>query len=181
MSANLLLTKVAHGGNPQDCTKVGKFFDYEITDGSFPYSRKREAIAEAEALDGIYILRTSGEEETLDAPSTVKAYKSLSQVEQAFRSYKTIDLKVRPIYHRLEDRVKVHVFLCEDLELANTLGRDDIIDREPEYAQGSALRAFRQLLDEKDPQRHWGGLEKVLTPEGHYLWLCGHHANEYRQ
>ena len=92
--------------------KVGKFFDYEITDGSFFYSRKREAIAEAEALDGIYILRTSVEEETLDAPSTVKAYKSLSQVEQAFRSYKTIDLKVRPIYHRLEDRVKVHVFLC---------------------------------------------------------------------
>ena len=92
--------------------KVGKFFDYEITNGSFSYSRKREALAEAEALDGIYILRTSVEEETLDAPSTVKAYKSLSQVEQAFRSYKTIDLKVRPIYHRLEDRVKVHVFLC---------------------------------------------------------------------
>ena len=80
--------------------------------GSFSYSRKREALAEAESLDGIYILRTSVEEETLDAPSTVKAYKSLSQVEQAFRSYKTIDLKVRPIYHRLEDRVKVHVFLC---------------------------------------------------------------------
>ena len=69
----------------------------------------------------------------------------------------------------------------EDLELANTVGRDDIIDPDPEYAQGSALRAFRQLLDEKDPQRHWGGLQKILTPEGHYLWLCRHHAKEYKQ
>ena len=92
--------------------KVGKFFDYQISDESFSYSRKIEAIAEAEALDGIYIVRTSVEEEILSAPATVKAYKSLSQVEQAFRSYKTIDLKVRPIYHRLEDRVKAHVFLC---------------------------------------------------------------------
>ena len=92
--------------------KVGKFFDYEISDESFSYSRKIEALAEAEALDGIYIVRTSVEEEILSAPATVKAYKSLSQVEQAFRSYKTIDLKVRPIYHRLEDRVKAQVFLC---------------------------------------------------------------------
>ncbi len=92
--------------------KVGKFFDYEISDESFSYSRKIEAIAEAEALDGIYIVRTSVEEEILSATATVKAYKSLSQVEQAFRSYKTVDLKVRPIYHRLEDRVKAHVFLC---------------------------------------------------------------------
>ena len=92
--------------------KVGKFFQYEIKDESFSYERKTEAITEAEALDGVYILRTSVNKDTLDAPSTVKAYKSLSQVEQAFRSDKTIDLKVRPIYHHLEDRVKAHVFLC---------------------------------------------------------------------
>ncbi|WP_366510724.1 hypothetical protein [Moorena sp. SIO3F7] len=58
------------------------------------------------------MIRTSVEAEVLDAPNTVKAYKSLSQVEQAFRSYKTVDLKVRPIYHHLESRVKSHVFLC---------------------------------------------------------------------
>ena len=92
--------------------KVGKFFDYEISDESFSYSRKIQAIAEAEALDGIYIVRTSVEEEILSATATVKAYKSLSQVEQAFRSYQTIDLKVRPIDDRLEDRVKAQVFLC---------------------------------------------------------------------
>ncbi len=81
--------------------KVGKFFDYEITQKSFSYSRKRSASAEAEALDGVYILRTSVKEETLDAPSTVRAYKSLSQVEQAFRSYKTIDLKEWQLVLRL--------------------------------------------------------------------------------
>jgi len=50
---------------------------------------------------------------------------------------------------------------------------------DPERAGGAALRAVRQLLDEKDKSHHWGGLEKVLTPEGHYLWLCEHHAKEY--
>ena len=50
---------------------------------------------------------------------------------------------------------------------------------EPERIGGAALRALRQLLDDKDPQQHWGGLRKVLTPEGHYLWLCEHHAAEY--
>ncbi|MEQ8468774.1 IS1634 family transposase, partial [Coleofasciculus sp. E1-EBD-02] len=63
-------------------------------------------------LDGLYVVRSSVPEETLNAEDTVKAYKSLSKVEQAFRSYKTIDLKVRPIYHHNSDRVKAHVFLC---------------------------------------------------------------------
>ena len=92
--------------------KVGKFFELEITDTSFSYSRKSPDLKVAAALDGLYVIRTSVETEVLDAPNTVKAYKKLSQVEQAFRSYKTMDLKVRPIYHHLEDRVKAHVFLC---------------------------------------------------------------------
>jgi hypothetical protein len=50
---------------------------------------------------------------------------------------------------------------------------------EAERVSGAALRALRQLLDEKDPQQHWGSLRKVLTPEGHYLWLCEYHAEEY--
>ncbi|AOY83995.2 hypothetical protein BJP36_32785 [Moorena producens JHB] len=58
------------------------------------------------------MIRTSVEAETLDAPATVKTYQSISQVEQALRAYKTMDLKVRPIYHHLENRVIVHVFLC---------------------------------------------------------------------
>ena len=91
---------------------VGKYFNISITDESFSYSRNASVIISDTALDGVYIIRTSVSARTLDAVSTVRAYKSLSQVEQAFRSYKTIDLKVRPIYHRLEQRVKAHIFLC---------------------------------------------------------------------
>ncbi|PPT07403.1 Mobile element protein [Geitlerinema sp. FC II] len=92
--------------------RVGKFFHLEIGDNDFSYSRKLEDLKVATPLDGVYVLRTSVESECLDAPSTACAYKSLSRVEQAFRSYKTVDLNVRPIYHRLEHRVKAHVFLC---------------------------------------------------------------------
>jgi transposase len=91
---------------------VGKYFNIAITEESFSFSRNEVAIAKDSALDGVYIIRTSVKPETLDAAQTVRAYKSLSTVEQAFRSYKTVDLKVRPIYHRLEQRVKAHVFLC---------------------------------------------------------------------
>jgi hypothetical protein len=91
---------------------VGKYFNIAITETSFSFSLNEVAIASDAALDGVYIIRTSVKPETLDAPQTVRAYKSLSTVEQAFRSYKTVDLKVRPIYHRLEQRVKAHVFLC---------------------------------------------------------------------
>ncbi|MEH1972681.1 MAG: COR domain-containing protein [Nostoc sp.] len=67
----------------------------------------------------------------------------------------------------------------EDLELADKIARGEDLD--PERADGAALRALHQLLEEKDPQQHWGGLKKVLTPEGHYLWLCEHHAAEYKR
>ena len=63
-------------------------------------------------MDGLYIIPTSLDEETLSATDRVKAYKNLSQVEQAFRSYKTVDLKVRPIYHYTAERVKAHIYLC---------------------------------------------------------------------
>ncbi|WP_445636644.1 hypothetical protein NSTC745_01579 [Nostoc sp. DSM 114161] len=66
----------------------------------------------------------------------------------------------------------------EDLELAGKIARGEDLD--PERADGAALRSLRQLLEEKDPQQHWGGLKKVLTPEGHYLWLCEHHAGNYK-
>jgi hypothetical protein len=91
---------------------VGKYFNIVITEESFSFSRNEVAITKDAALDGVYIIRTSVKPGTLDAAQTVRAYKSLSTVEQAFRSYKTVDLKVRPIYHRLEQRVKAHVFLC---------------------------------------------------------------------
>ena len=92
--------------------KVAKHFTLEIADESFAYQRDRSQIEAEAALDGIYIVRTSVDAQALSPQQTVRAYKSLSAVEQAFRSLKTIDLKIRPIHHRLETRVKAHVFLC---------------------------------------------------------------------
>ena len=92
--------------------KVNKYYNLEITEEGFSYQRKLELIAQETALNGVYVLRTSLESTLMDAATTVKAYKSLSQVEEAFRCYKSIDLKVRPIYHYKGDRVKAHIFLC---------------------------------------------------------------------
>lgn len=92
--------------------KVGKHFRYEITDTDFTFERNLPAITAEAALDGIYVIRTSVARDTLDAERTVEAYKDLAHVERAFRSCKTVDLEVRPIHHRREDRVRAHVFLC---------------------------------------------------------------------
>ncbi len=92
--------------------KVGKHFDVECTDDSFSWARNEGRIAKEAALDGIYIIRTDVPAETLSPEEAVRSYKSLSKVERAFRSYKTVDLEVRPVHHRLEGRVRAHVFLC---------------------------------------------------------------------
>jgi transposase len=92
--------------------KVAKHFELSITDGSFTFERLGDSIAGEAALDGLYIIRTSVKAARMDAPTCVRTYKSLSQVERAFRSIKTMDLKVRPIHHRLEGRVRAHIFLC---------------------------------------------------------------------
>ena len=92
--------------------KVAKHFKMTITEDFISWQRKAEAIESEARLDGFYIIRTRVEEKELSANETVKVYKGLSLVEQAFRSLKTVDLKIRPIFHHLADRVKAHVFLC---------------------------------------------------------------------
>ena len=92
--------------------KVGKHFITTITDDSFSFKRDLDKIAAEAELDGLYIVRSNVEPELFDAEQTVRAYKDLAKVERAFRSMKTVDLKVRPIYHRSADRVRAHVFLC---------------------------------------------------------------------
>lgn len=92
--------------------KVGKHFQITITDTAFSYMRDADRIEEETAMDGIYVIRTSVPADVMDAETSVGAYKRLSVVERAFRSYKTVDLKVRPIYHHLADRVRAHVLLC---------------------------------------------------------------------
>ena len=91
---------------------VGRFFDLTITDHRFAFHRKEAQIHEDAALDGFYVIRTSLDKQTMDAAETVMAYKGLAKVETAFKQMKTEDLEIRPIYHRLADRVKAHVFLC---------------------------------------------------------------------
>ncbi|MBK8359573.1 MAG: IS1634 family transposase [Comamonadaceae bacterium] len=92
--------------------KVAKHFELTITDAAFTFARLECNIAAEAALDGLYIIRTSVQAQRMDAPSCVRTYKSLAQVERAFRSIKTMDLKVRPIHHHLENRVRAHIFLC---------------------------------------------------------------------
>jgi transposase len=92
--------------------RVKKHFEVEITDTSLSYRRKTEQIAAEAALDGFYVLRTSVSAETLPTAEVVRAYKGLEQVERAFGTFKGPELEIRPIHHRLEDRVRAHVLLC---------------------------------------------------------------------
>ena len=92
--------------------KVKKHFEVQITDTTFTYQRKTEQIHAEAALDGIYVLRTNLTNDELSTGEVVRSYKGLEQVERAFRSFKGPDLEIRPIHHRLEDRVRAHVFLC---------------------------------------------------------------------
>jgi len=92
--------------------KVAKHFELTITEAKFEFSLRQEQIAAEAALDGIYVIRTGVAKRTMNSADTVRNYKGLSTVERAFRSFKTVDLKVRPIHHRLENRVRAHIFLC---------------------------------------------------------------------
>jgi hypothetical protein len=99
-------------GRVIDRFKMAKHFRLHIVAGGFHFERIAEQIAQEAALDGFYVLRTNVPETALDTAVVVERYKSLSQVERAFRSFKTLDLHVRPIHHRTEARVRAHVLLC---------------------------------------------------------------------
>jgi transposase len=99
-------------GKVIDQYKMAKHFELAIGENAFSFARKTDAIAAEAALDGIYIIRTSVPAAQMDASDCVRNYKSLANVERAFRSLKTIDLKVRPIHHRTADRVRAHILLC---------------------------------------------------------------------
>ncbi len=92
--------------------RVGKHYALTIGDGTFQWARREEAIDAEASLDGIYVIRTSEPPERFSPEDTVRTYKSLSQVERAFRCLKGVDLLVRPIRHRTAERVPAHIFLC---------------------------------------------------------------------
>jgi hypothetical protein len=92
--------------------KMAKHFEVVVTDSSIEVTRRQEFIDAEAALDGIYVLRTTIDEDRLDAAGVVDAYKDLANVERDFRHIKVDDLDLRPIHHRLEGRVRSHVFIC---------------------------------------------------------------------
>jgi hypothetical protein len=132
--------------------KVAKHFQLTITDHTFTYQRNAAHITAEAAMDGLYVIRTSVPPAVLDATDTVRAYKDLAAVERAFRSTKTVDLKVRPIHHHLEDRVRCHVFLCMlayyvEWHMRETLAPilfDDEQPEEGEKLRGSIVRPARR-------------------------------------
>jgi transposase len=149
-------------GRIENKHKVSKHFLIEVTDTTFTWRRDRAKIEAEAALDGIYVVRTSLAPERMSTEDAVRTYKSLSQVERAFRTLKTVDLNVRPIHHRTEDRVRAHILLCM---LAY-------------YVQWHMLAAWRELLfaDEdleakktRDPvapaKRSQAALDKVAARE----------------
>ncbi len=142
--------------------KVGKHFRLDIRDDAFDFEIDQDKVDAEAALDGIYVVRTSLPDTRMDADQTVRSYKLLSNVERAFRCFKTVDLMVRPIRHRLENRVRAHIFLCM---LAY-------------YVQWHMMEAWRPMLyadedqqakDSRDPvapaKRSDEAMEKVHTKQ----------------
>lgn len=158
--------------------KVGKHFALEITEQRFDFHLLQDQIAAEAALDGIYVIHTCVPKKQMSAADAVRSYKALAHVERAFRCLKTIDLKVRPIHHRLETRVRAHIFLCmlayyvewhlleawrpllfADEDLAAKAHRDPVAPAERSAAalkktathalpDGTAAHSFRTLLEE---------------------------------
>jgi len=147
--------------------KMGKHFELVIDANKFSFSRKEESIRREEQLDGIYVIRTSEPKEHISSEDTVRGYKNLSRVERMFRCMKGIDLLVRPIRHRDENRVRAHIFLCMlayyvqwhmRKALAPLLFDDEELDEDrkkrdpvaPAKASASAKRKKAQRLTEDD-------------------------------
>jgi hypothetical protein len=154
--------------------KMAKHFVIEIGADAFSFSRDEASIAEEAALDGVYVLRTTIRADELDTAGVISAYKDLAGVERDFRSMKAIDVDIRPIHHRLSDRVRAHAFLCFlatylTFHLRATLAPLTFTDTEPperpdpvapaprsaaarkkdattKNAEGGQVRGYRELL-----------------------------------
>ena len=129
--------------------KMGKHFSLFIEEDGFRCERKQANIEREAALDGIYVIRTSVPAETLSSEKVVGCYKRLSDVERAFRSLKSVDLKIRPIYHHLADRVRAHVFLC-------------MLSYYVEWHMRQALAPM--LFDDDDPQAAEAARKSIVSP-----------------
>ena len=168
----------ARVGRVRNQHKVGKHFSYEVVDGVFYFSRKEEAIQAEAALDGIYVIRTSVAASVLSAAETVATYKSLANLERDFRTMKTTDVEIRPIRHRLADRVRTHALICMlAAHLVWYLRRDwaslTFRDEDPpqpadpvakaERSPAASTKAARRAQPDGTPVRPFQGLLKHLS------------------
>jgi hypothetical protein len=138
--------------------KMAKHFQLTITDTSLIITRNTDQIAAEAALDGIYVLRTTVAAEQLDAAGVVTAYKNLANVERDFRSLKIDDLDLRPIFHRLQDRVRAHVLICMlagylTWHLRNTLAPLTYTDQHPPTRDNPVAPATRSTAAERKASR----------------------------
>jgi transposase len=155
--------------------KVAKHFELSIGEAALGWSRRQDAIDAEAALDGLYVIRTSLDAKRMDAPSCVRSYKALGNVERAFRSLKTVDLKVRPIHHRLADRVRAHILLCmlafyvewhmreawrelmfADTDQAAKATRDPVAPAK--RSASASAKAASKLLDDEQPAHSFATL-----------------------
>jgi transposase len=160
--------------------KVGKHFELDIGERHFTFTRKTRAIEAEAALDGIDIIRTNVAAERMEAAECVRNYKALSQVERAFRTIKTTDLKVRPIYHRVPDRVRAHLLLCmlayyvewhlreawrelmfADADLSAKATRDPVAPAQ--RSKAAQLKISRRKLDDGSPVQSFSTLMAELS------------------
>jgi hypothetical protein len=142
-----------------DKYKMAKHLHLTITDTTLHITRKTSQIAAEAALDGIYVLRTSVPAEHLDAAGVVTAYKNLTHVERDFRSLKADDLDLRPVFHRLEDRVRAHVFIAMlaaylTWHLRKTLTPLTYTDQHPPTRENPVAPATRSTTAERKASRH---------------------------
>jgi transposase len=160
--------------------KVAKHFALDIEERRFAFHRLEDSISSEAALDGIYVIRTSVAKKQMTAADCVRNYKSLAEVERAFRSMKTIDLKIRPIHHHLADRVRSHIFLCmlayyvewhmreawrpllfaDEDQLAKTT-RDPVAAAKRSAA--AEAKAASHLLDDGTPAHSFSTLQQELA------------------
>jgi transposase len=153
-------------GRVIDRYKMAKHFEWTIEDGTFHWHRREESIRIEAEMDGIYVVRTSEPKEQLSAEDAVRGYKSLAQVERAFRCLKGLDVRIRPIFHHTEDHVRAHVFLCllayyvewhlraawspllfQDEELPQSRQTRDAVKPAQPSASARAKKADRQTAD----------------------------------
>jgi hypothetical protein len=161
--------------------RVGKHFDLDIQDAAFAFSVSEERVAAEAVLDGLYVIRTSAAEADMSAEAAVLNYKRLAEVERAFRTLKGVDLQVRPIRHRLEARVKAHIFLSmlayyvqwhlaevwKPLLFADETPQDASRERDPvapaRRSEGAFAKVHSRRLADGTPALSFGGLLAHLS------------------